>query len=81
LNNGRQTGFTPALAHKVTDIRVRPDLKEIWVAVSKIGGGTGVLAYDYNGAFKAIRANSKDNLYGPFAPKCKATDALLASAQ
>jgi hypothetical protein len=81
INNGRKIGFTPATGHKVTDIRVRPDLKEVWVAVAKMGGGTGVLAYDYNGGFKAIRANSKEIMYGPFAPKCKSVEALLASAQ
>jgi hypothetical protein len=81
INNGRKIGFTPATSHKVTDIRVRPDLKEVWVAVAKMGGGTGVLAYDYNGGFKGIKANSKENLYGPFAPKVKSVEALLAPAQ
>ncbi len=81
INNGKQSSFTPAMAHRVTDVRVRPDLQEIWVAVAKMGGGTGVLAYDYTGNFKSFKANSKDNLYGPYTPKSPAVDALLAQVQ
>lgn len=81
FNNGSQSSFTPAMAHRVTDVRVRPDLQEVWVAVAKMGGGTGVLAYDYSGTFKGFKANSKDALYGPYTPNSPAVNALLAQVQ
>lgn len=81
VKGGKKKTLVPAFFHKIIEVKAVPSLQQVWVSVTKPGGSSAVMAFDYAGKFVGTKLVRKGEIRVPYLEANQAVMDLVQGAE